>query len=162
MSNDDEKVGYRCPPKHSQFKKGQSGNPKGRPKSNGAIELDLDRILDQHVTVQSGGGTETRDSREIEFRVQVNKALQGDLRAAKYVLDQFQKYGAISAPKAKATHGVLRLPTNTLPWRLCSMLFEKHGVPPWKPHQIKAMKPEYISTRTEDERLKDERRGYEL
>ena len=25
-------VGYRSPPKHSQFKKGASGNPKGRPK----------------------------------------------------------------------------------------------------------------------------------
>ena len=27
-----DKVGYGKPPKHTQFKKGQSGNPKGRPK----------------------------------------------------------------------------------------------------------------------------------
>ena len=29
---DDYKVGYRKPPEHSKFKKGQSGNPSGRPK----------------------------------------------------------------------------------------------------------------------------------
>lgn len=28
---DDEEVGYKKPPKKTQFKKGQSGNPKGRP-----------------------------------------------------------------------------------------------------------------------------------
>ena len=156
----DEKVGYRCPPKHSRFKKGQSGNPKGRPKSKGAIELDLDRILDQHVAVQSAEGTETRDSREVELLVQAKKALKGDMRAAKYVVDQFQKYGAISAPEAMAVHGVVRLPTNDLPWKLCRMLFEKHGAPPWKPHQISAMKEQYMKIRSANERLEDEKRGY--
>ncbi len=28
----DNDAGYRKPPKHTQFKKGQSGNPKGRPR----------------------------------------------------------------------------------------------------------------------------------
>ena len=34
MSGDgaDYEVGYGKPPKHTRFKKGQSGNPKGRPK----------------------------------------------------------------------------------------------------------------------------------
>lgn len=34
MMSDDEnyRVGRGCPPKHSQFKKGQSGNPRGRPR----------------------------------------------------------------------------------------------------------------------------------
>ncbi|MBI1363451.1 MAG: hypothetical protein GC134_05660 [Proteobacteria bacterium] len=31
-SKADEQVGYKNPPKHTQFKKGQFGNPKGRPK----------------------------------------------------------------------------------------------------------------------------------
>lgn len=29
-----EKIGYKKPPKKSQFKKGKSGNPKGRPKGS--------------------------------------------------------------------------------------------------------------------------------
>lgn len=33
-SDDDYEVGYRRPPKHSQFKKGQSGNRKGRPRGS--------------------------------------------------------------------------------------------------------------------------------
>jgi Family of unknown function (DUF5681) len=28
------RIGYRCPPKHTQFKKGQSGNPSGRPRAS--------------------------------------------------------------------------------------------------------------------------------
>ena len=34
-NKDDGRVGYCRPPKHSRFKAGQSGNPKGRPKKNG-------------------------------------------------------------------------------------------------------------------------------
>ena len=30
--NEDSKVGYGKPPKHSRFKKGQSGNPRGKPR----------------------------------------------------------------------------------------------------------------------------------
>ena len=32
MSENNEKVGYKNPPKSTQYKPGQSGNPKGRPK----------------------------------------------------------------------------------------------------------------------------------
>lgn len=33
MSEEDDSVGYRNPPKHTRFKPGQSGNPAGRPKA---------------------------------------------------------------------------------------------------------------------------------
>jgi len=37
-SNKDKKVGYKKPPKKTQFKKGKSGNPKGRPKKSNPQE----------------------------------------------------------------------------------------------------------------------------
>lgn len=36
--NNNYKTGYCKPPKHSQFKKGQSGNPKGRPSKKNPFE----------------------------------------------------------------------------------------------------------------------------
>ena len=48
-AEDDDKVGYCRPPKHSRFKPGQSGNPRGRPRKNRSIEAMIKRELDQTV-----------------------------------------------------------------------------------------------------------------
>ena len=54
--SDDEKVGFGCPPKRTRWKKGQSGNPKGRPKSKSEMATDAARILAQPVEARAPGG----------------------------------------------------------------------------------------------------------
>jgi hypothetical protein len=50
----DYEVGYRKPPKDSQFKKGQSGNPKGRTRQTRNLKTDLMKILGQRISVREG------------------------------------------------------------------------------------------------------------
>ncbi|MES0824809.1 DUF5681 domain-containing protein [Ruegeria sp. SCP11] len=56
MSEDtkDYEVGYGKPPKATQFKKGRSGNPKGRPKGAKGVNANLKRELEAKITVREG------------------------------------------------------------------------------------------------------------
>jgi len=51
----DYEVGYAKPPKSTRFKKGQSGNSKGRPKGAKGVRASLRRELESKITVREGG-----------------------------------------------------------------------------------------------------------
>lgn len=51
---EDNDVGYKKPPKHNRFKKGQSGNPKGRPKDRKSFATRFFAILNEPVTLREG------------------------------------------------------------------------------------------------------------
>ena len=87
----DYEVGYRKPPKHAQFKPGQSGNPKGRPKKTKDFERLLDAELSQTLRIVENGETRTLTKRELIIKTLVTNALKGDIRSLKLVLPHIVK-----------------------------------------------------------------------
>ena len=48
-------VGFAKPPPHTQFKKGRSGNPNGRPRKKPDLYTELRSVLDKPMTVNIDG-----------------------------------------------------------------------------------------------------------
>jgi Family of unknown function (DUF5681) len=74
-------VGYGRPPMHTRFKKGESGNPKGRPKGSLNLATVLVRTLRERVIVNEGGHRKTVTKLEAAVKQLANKAASGDLGA---------------------------------------------------------------------------------
>ena len=74
-------VGYRKPPTHSRFTKGQSGNPNGRPKGTLNFTTVLLRTLREKVVINENGKRKLITKLEAAVKQLVNKAASGDLRA---------------------------------------------------------------------------------
>lgn len=80
-SDQDYDVGYGKPPKHSQFKPGQSGNPKGRPNGSKSLSTLLRNALNERIEVNKGGKRLKRSKLDIAIEQLVNKAAGGDIKA---------------------------------------------------------------------------------
>ena len=88
MSKDVEyEVGYGKPPEHTQFKKGQSGNAKGRPRKSRNFNTELDDILSAKIAVTENGKTKKVSTQKAFLLRLCEKALKGDLRALSRALD---------------------------------------------------------------------------
>jgi hypothetical protein len=83
MSDDaeDERIGYRRPPKHSRFAKGQSGNPSGRPKGARSFKTIIEAELNEKLTIIENGKSRRLTKRELAVKALVNMALKGDIRS---------------------------------------------------------------------------------
>lgn len=77
----DYDVGYGKPPKSGQFKKGQSGNPKGRPKGAKGVKASLKRELESSITVRERGRVIKLSKAEVLAKGLVGDALKGDPKA---------------------------------------------------------------------------------
>lgn len=84
------RVGYGKPPRHSQFRKGVSGNPRGRPKPRLTIRDALIENLIKRVTVQENGRTVKMPILKLIIAQAMNKAAKGDLRSLYDVIRLYQ------------------------------------------------------------------------
>lgn len=71
-------VGYGRPPKHTQFKPGLSGNPKGRPRGAKNATTLLHEALHRPVTITENGRRKRVPVIDVFFRRVVKGALEGD------------------------------------------------------------------------------------
>jgi hypothetical protein len=85
-SKGNHEVGYGKPPGHTQFVKGQSGNPKGRPKGSQNLSTILNKVGRERVKVTENGRTRYITKFEATILQLVNKAGVGDLNAARVLL----------------------------------------------------------------------------
>jgi Family of unknown function (DUF5681) len=94
-------VGYRKPPKSGQFKKGQSGNPKGRPQKPSqpvSAAYLFRKVANEMVAIQ---GNETMTRWEALARQVQNLALDRDPSAARLLHQMRKKFPGKAAPGDK-------------------------------------------------------------
>lgn len=80
-SGDGYEVGYGKPPKATRFKKGQSGNTKGRPKGSRNFANDLDEVLNAKMKIYDNGKLRIISIQLAALMRLREKALKGDLPA---------------------------------------------------------------------------------
>jgi hypothetical protein len=80
------KTGKNNPPLANQFKKGQSGNPAGRPKGAKNLKTDLKEIMLEGITLNEGGKTVTISKQRALLKRLVVSGLQGNAAATATIL----------------------------------------------------------------------------
>jgi hypothetical protein len=99
----DYEVGYRKPPRHTRFRRGQSGNPRGRPPGAKNLSSLLTEALDELVVVTENGGRKRISKRQAAFKQLVNEAAKGNWRALKLLVDMLQDIERRTEPQTEET-----------------------------------------------------------
>lgn len=97
MSQDDYEIGFGRPPHYARFRKGQSGNPSGRPKKARSPEQviageEADKILraqlDREIALKGPGGARKMKVLEAISLAQQKSALAGNSAAQREILKE--------------------------------------------------------------------------
>ena len=90
-------VGYRKPPLHTRFRKGRSGNPRGRPRRMTDLAGLLTKALDQPIAAEARNAATQREAIVAPL---VEKSASGDLGATKLLFQLMRQIGPAADPPA--------------------------------------------------------------
>jgi hypothetical protein len=91
MADRSYEVGYGKPPPQHRFKRGQSGNPRGRPKGARGFKTLVEEMLSELVTVNAAGRKRKVTVVAAALKRLAHKAVnEGDLRALERLLSLAQ------------------------------------------------------------------------
>ncbi|MEQ8289313.1 MAG: DUF5681 domain-containing protein [Gammaproteobacteria bacterium] len=106
-------VGYKKPPKHTQFKKGQSGNRKGRPKGSKNAKQLAHEIANELIMVRDKNGKLIKKTRfGLLLENLTTSGIKLDVPAARLVFNILKTTGYLDEPDKSDTRksGVLLMP----------------------------------------------------
>jgi hypothetical protein len=103
MSNDDS-VGYKRPPKSSQFQRGKSGNARGRPKGATNFKSDLAAEMRERITLRDKNGRPLKITKQRALiKMLFSSALQNEKSAITALLACMRYFGAANEEPAPET-----------------------------------------------------------
>ena len=89
---DDYEVGYRKPPQHSRWRKGQSGNPNGPGKGRSDLTRAIQHELTRRITVTEDGRRKRITKCEAIAKQLDNRAVAGDAKAIPLILSEDRQH----------------------------------------------------------------------
>lgn len=95
-------VGYKKPPKHSQFKPGQPGNRKGRGKGTKNLKTDLLEEFGEVIRIREGDREIKISKQRALIKTRMARGLKGNDRAAERLIDLFIRVVGIEINAADA------------------------------------------------------------
>jgi hypothetical protein len=106
-SDDDDSGGYGRPPKQHQFQPGESGNPRGRPRTGQTVPEIVARVRDELIPITINGRRKRVRIFEAALRQSIALCLKnGNPRHLEKLLELLEKHGVaprdVMAEQAKA------------------------------------------------------------
>jgi hypothetical protein len=121
----DYEVGYGRPPMNTQFRRGVSGNPKGRPKKPVDFGGQLLREARLPVVINDNGRPTRVSKHDVALRQLIHKAMKGDVNAMRLFFRYYhlasEQASLLAAQQAKDAENMKRknfkeLSTEQLEW----------------------------------------------
>ena len=91
-SSADYEIGRSKPPRSSQFKPGQSGNPGGRKKGSRNFKTMFWEVYDSEIEISEGGRARAVPMLKAVMLRQAQEGLRGHARTMENILDRADRY----------------------------------------------------------------------